>query len=261
MMKRILFFTSICFISFLLVIPSTYPQIITIKTYDISHQNPLENETILLEPGDIAFKHPDITPDWFPVIIDHCLLFIEFNYSTKTYVFIEASQVSQKVQYKNVTKESITGPFWGPFGKVKNANSTQKQNAIDFAKHQLGKDFQNKWINKNFNYLDNINDSYANTWYCSELIWAAYYNCNNSFAPKDENSSYIFGEGIDLDKNKWNKELGIICVVRPKDIARNEKEIDKYFLGESKPGKNPFFTQFFSPIFLHVILSLTTRLS
>ena len=60
-----------------------------------------------LKPGDIAFKHPDIFPDYFPAIIDHCLLFIEYNTSTEKYVFIEAGIHNSCVQYRNETKENI----------------------------------------------------------------------------------------------------------------------------------------------------------
>ena len=60
----------------------------------------------------------------------------------------------------------------------------QKQNAIDFIKRQLGKRFQNNWTNKNYNPEDVENDTYANEWYCSELLWAAYYNCDNPFPEK-----------------------------------------------------------------------------
>ena len=259
-MKRKILILILCFITFSIILPSSNSIIIKKETREILQNEHQENTTLPLIPGDIAFKHPDITPDWFPVIIDHCLLFIEYNCSTKEYVFIEANQVNQKVQYRNETRETLTGPFWGPFGRVRTANPLQKQNAIDFAKRQIGKTFQNEWINKNYNFLDTSNDSYANTWYCSELIWAAYYNCNNSFSEQVNESQYIFGEGIDLDKNKWSKEFGIICVVRPKDIANNRIEIEKYTLGAKKVVDTNFFTQFFSPIFLHVIQNLKISL-
>jgi hypothetical protein len=214
------------------------------------------NDTIPLEPGDIAFKHPDITPDWFPVIIEHCLIYIDYNQTTEKYIFIEANQVHQKVQYRNETLRNITGTFWGPFGRVRKTNSNQKQNAIDFIKRQLGKPFQNNWTNKNYNPEDVENDTYANEWYCSELIWAAYYNCDNPFPEKEPDNGYIYGEGIDLDKNKWKKEFGPYSVVRPKEIANNLGEIEKFYLVKSKIKILNLFSQFFSPIFLILKQSL-----
>lgn len=183
-----------------------------------------------LQPGDIAFMHPDITPDYLPTIIDHCLLFIEYNSSTDVYVFIEASALHSQVQYRYETESSLTGLFFGPFATVKHASITQKQNAIDFAKKQLGKSFQGEWINKNFNPEDTENDSYANEWYCSELIWAAYYNCNNTFPEAEPKTGYIYGEGIDLDRNGWHKNMFNSSIVAPKEILRNRRETSVFYL-------------------------------
>jgi hypothetical protein len=183
-----------------------------------------------LEPGDIAFKHPDVFPDFFPTIIDHCLLFIEFDNKTGRYVFIEAGMASDQVQYRNETESELLGPFYGPFAKVRHANVTQKQNAIDFAKRQLGKPFQGQWINKNYNPEDTENDSLANEWYCSELIWAAYYNCNHPFPKQRPTEGYCYGEGIDLDRNGWNKNPLNYSIVAPREILHNPFEVKMYFL-------------------------------
>lgn len=194
-----------------------------------------EQNLSLLQPGDIAFKHPDIFPDYFPTVIDHCLLFVEYNNSNGLYLFIEAGMPHDQVQYRYVTEAELTGPFYGPFVKVKHANESQKQNAIDFAKRQIGKPFQGEWINKNYNPEDTLNDSLANEWYCSELLWAAYYNCNNPFPEQKPENGYVYGDGIDIDRNGWNKNLFLNnSIVAPREILRNRQEVSVFHLNPFK---------------------------
>jgi hypothetical protein len=199
----------------------------TTSDFDSVH---LDQNLTRLQPGDIAFKHPEVFPDYFPTIIDHCLLFIEYDNSTDRYLFIEAGIPHDEVQYRYVTESELTGPFFGPFAKVKHANETQKQNAIDFAKRQIGRSFQGQWINKNYDPTDTENDSFADEWYCSELIWAAYYNCNNSFPENEPVNGYVYGEGIDLDRNGWKKNLFNYSIVAPREILRNRSEIRVFYL-------------------------------
>lgn len=203
--------------------------LIYVVPYD-SRISIFEQNLSQLQPGDIAFMHPDISPTFLPTIIDHCLLFIEYNSSSDMYVFIEAGAVNSQVQYRYENESSLTGLFFGPFAKVKHANTTQKQNAIDFAKRQLGKSFQGEWINKNFNPEDTDNDPYADEWYCSELIWAAYYNCNNTFPIEKPETGYIYGAGIDLDRNGWHKNVINSSIVTPKEILWNRYEISAFCL-------------------------------
>jgi hypothetical protein len=186
----------------------------------------------MLEPGDIAFKRPD----WFPYALNHCLLYIGYNDSTERYVFIEAYGVGdQQVQYRYENESTLTGSLYGPFAKVRHANNTQKQNAIDFAKRQLGKPFQRDWINKNNNPEDTTNDSLAGEWYCSELVWAAYYNCNNPFPEEEPEDGYVYGAGIDLDRNGWEKNLLNITTVHPLEILFNLFEVRVYRLKNILP--------------------------
>lgn len=202
-----------------------------------------------LQPGDIAFKHPDIFPDYFPTILDHCLLYVGYNNSTGLYMFIEASMIDIKVQYRFETEATLTGPFYGPFARVKHANESQKQNAIDFTKRQIGKPFQGEWINKNYNPEDIVNDSLADEWYCSELIWAAYYNCNNQFPEEEPENGYVYGEGIDLDRNGWNKNVFNYTIVSPRDILRNRSEVQVYYLNNYLPIRGTILAK----IILYVI--------
>lgn len=235
--KRIKSFIVLIILTFSLLISSLLP-LSTInylaigKNIDIfsGYEQNLSN----LKPGDIAFKFPDVFPNFFPKIIDHCLLFIEFNSSSGLYVFIEANVPNKIVQYVYETESSLSEPPYGPVARVIHANDTQKINAINFARKQVGKSFQMEVINKNYNPKDINNDPYANEWYCSELMWAAYYNCNNSFSESEPREGYVYGEGIDLDRNGWNNIFLNISIVAPREILLNKKEISVFYLNKSR---------------------------
>lgn len=212
-----------------------------------------KEDTLNLKPGDIAFRQPDLVPDNMPFLIDHCLLFVEYNNTNNKYVFIEAS--AWGVRYKEADREELFGNLWKGFRRVKSkyVNDIQKQNAIAFAKLQVGKEFQGDWatLNKNYNPNDIENDIYANEWYCSELIWAAYYNCNNSFPEKEPEKGYLYAEGIDLDPNGW--EIDYIrplnnhssSIIYPRELYNifNNKYIENINLNEvNKPAKIKNYT-------------------
>lgn len=234
--KKTVSFVSIVFILLTIFFPYSLPSLTDSSSFHKEGNNSsinFEQNLSKLQPGDIAFKHPDIFPDYFPAIIDHCLLFVEYNSSNGLYLFIEAGMPHNQVRYRYETEAALTGPFYGPFAKVKNANESQKQNAIDFAKRQIGNPFQGEWTNKNYNPEDIMNDSLANEWYCSELLWAAYYNCNNPFPEQKPENGYVYAEGIDIDRNGWNKNFLNNSIVTPRDILRNRREIYVFHL-------NPF---------------------
>ncbi len=88
-------------------------------------------------------------------------------------------------------------------GRVMTANLTQRNAAIVWAKARVGSQYQS-WFGhdgliprplKCANPYDPFIPT-ANKWYCSELVWAAYYN-----------------QGIDIDNNGWGfSPYGIPCV-------------------------------------------------
>ena len=124
--------------------------------------------------------------------------------------------------------------MWGPFARVRNADSIQINNAINFTKRQLGKKFQGEFFgikaDKNYDPSDLTNDSYADEWYCSELIWAAYYNCNNPFPKNEPVNGYIYGDGIDLDRNGWKKNIFGHTLDCPKEILNNIRYVSRFYL-------------------------------
>ena len=132
----------------------------------------------------------------------------------------------------------ITGEMWGPFARIKTANSTQKQNAINFTKRQLGKKFQGGFFgifaDKNYNPNDIDNDALANEWYCSELVWAAYYNCNNPFPEEEPEGGYTYGDGIDIDRNGWKKNILDHTAVWPNEIINNRRCVKKFYLDNTQ---------------------------
>lgn len=59
--------------------------------------------------------------------------------------------------------------------KVANSTSLQRAEAVDFCIAQLGESYSIKAVGK-CGYSDSVN-----VWYCSELVWAAYYNQDINF--------------------------------------------------------------------------------
>ncbi len=207
-----------------------------------------EEDPLGLKPGDILFTNADVIPDWCPDPDLHCLMFVEYNnysWGGQIYTFIQASPMGG-VCYRNYTKSDILESDSKKIRRVKDKyiNATQQKNAIDFAKLRLGDGFsiQTHTMNKNYNPEDLENDSYANVWYCSELIWAAYYNCNNSFPKIKPENGYIYGEGIDLDPNGWEidlisiKEDHFLSAIHPIELLNTKK--NKYLKEVKLDGSN-----------------------
>jgi uncharacterized protein YycO len=170
-----------------------------------------------LKPGDILFQISQY-------ITMHCIIFKQYNSINKMYEFIEANSdhgVRRIFYSENELNNTI---IYKKFARVKNANTTQKQNALLFAESQIGKEFEWDFLFHNKNNIPNSSaDPFSNTWYCTELVWAAYYNCNHS---PDEK---IYGQGIDIDRNKWRKDSLIYSMVWPNNILQDD-DIEVFYL-------------------------------
>lgn len=199
-MKKIIVFI---LAGFFLLLPICNQNCQSLPIHKNSHRELIQRiSSADLKPGDIMFE----TVYTFFMYV-HTLMFIRYEESNETYVFIEAP-ANSLVRYEYFSYEEIADPSHYTFGRVLTASDQQIQNAILFAERQLGKAFQDNFIwPKNFNPND-PDDMYADAWYCSELIWAAYYNCNHH--PDEQ----IYGEGIDIDYNYGP-------FVKPRDIRRD----------------------------------------
>lgn len=206
---------------------------------------PIKNNIIIndennlnIQPGDILFRQIENT-----TITDHSLLYIDFNSNNKTYLFIEAKCFFgfDHVTKKEYSKDELLSGNFRKFARVKNINETQKQNAIDFAIFQLGKPFDHGFFHhdKNYNPYD-IDDKNSSKWYCTELVWAAYYNCN--YSPEKK----IFGFGIDIDNNGWKKDSFGNSMVWPHNIILDD-DTKIYYLRE-KITLDTIFTNYFEII-------------
>jgi len=174
-----------------------------------------------LKPGDILFHISQY-------ITIHCLIFKQFNVSNNMYEFLEANSDHgvRRIFYSENTLNNTL--IYKKFARVETANSIQIQNAILFAESQIGKEFEWDMFFHNKNYIPSDPEKpYSNSWYCTELVWAAYYNCNHTV---DEE---IYGEGIDIDRNKWKKDSLIWSMVWPNDILWDD-DIKVFYLRKNK---------------------------
>jgi uncharacterized protein YycO len=123
----------------------------------------------------------NIRPEWHVTISgfsnDHCAMYVGNN------KFIEAAPY----RFNFLTKDFI-GVVVSPFWKIKlwatnftyaYVNTTQeiRNNAVSWAKTQIGEPYQIDFRHANPDPSD-LSDDEANYWFCSELIWAAYWNQN-----------------------------------------------------------------------------------
>jgi len=177
-----------------------------------------------LKPGDIMFLYRDILR-FESNEPGHSRFVVEYEENNNRVKCIESIG---RVAYTYIYPHSLLDRIW-IFARVEGATEEQKQNAIDFAITQLDMPFQYTSVSriKNFDPTDK-NDPFAWEWYCSELLWASYYNCNNKFPEEEPPEGYIYGEGIDIDYNGWeedkysNYEERDVPSVFPGDIFLND---------------------------------------
>jgi len=156
-----------------------------------------------LKPGDILFLFADIL-NFESNEPGHSMLVVEYEESNNRVKCIEACA---RVGYFYIYSSYLSERIW-IVTRVEGATEEQKQNAIDFAKTQYNRPFQYHFENRNKNFdPTDKNDPNADIWYCSELVWASYYNCNNKFPEEEPPEGYVYGEGIDIDYNGWEKDF------------------------------------------------------
>ena len=116
-----------------------------------------------------------VYPGWFARSGFHCAMYIGNNR------FIEAAPYRLRPLRGEVIGVVIS-PFWKirlwatnfTYGSVETSQKI-RDDAVEWAKTQLGRPYQFDFWNPNPNPDDPL-DQYSSHWYCSEIIWAAYWN-------------------------------------------------------------------------------------
>jgi len=168
---------------------------------------------------------------------DHVAIYIGYNNRTNEYEFIEAVDNSGPRICSFTETRAWAHHF--AFGRVTSATKLQRLGAIRWAKQICLE--RNKPLTPNGERIDNAYqyhppmelwkcfrpdgfELYNKFWYCSELVWAAYYNV-------DANGNIDYNQAvekrIDLDKNEWTFPF----VVEPREI-RDDDDILLYLFTE-----------------------------
>ncbi|RLF39355.1 MAG: hypothetical protein DRN12_07095 [Thermoplasmata archaeon] len=150
---------------------------------------------------------------------DHCALYIGNN------LFIEAFPYRPRPLRLNWCGVVIS-PLWKiklwatniTYGHVETASKEQRIKAVEWALARLGRPYQFYTFLSNYNPHD-PNDIFSNRWYCSELVWAAYYNqginISYSFNPS-EKENYISPLDIKIDDDiKMYQNIPPISHINP----------------------------------------------
>ncbi|MCK4365469.1 MAG: hypothetical protein KAW45_05420 [Thermoplasmatales archaeon] len=216
----------------------------------------------IVEPGDLVFCDNKLLTRYQKKIIerfpgyadDHGLMyagnnrFIESSaifpwiyYGSKGWDLCKIGVVNTGIFYLNLWATNII------YGKVKNASSSQKYNALNWAKKQLGQPYQfgyrqnwpyhkhQWWMCPNTNGTTYNPDTgtffkeeYYDYWICTEIIWAAYKHCEGD-------------SGIDIEAtwhydkydDSWHWYIG------PDEMLGNVDQIYLYTDGDyGYPGSN-----------------------
>ncbi len=119
-------------------------------------------------PGDIFFcewRHYDTDPGW-----DHVALYIG-NGS-----IVEATPAGDGVV--RIVEVSYLAPYTEAirYGRVATANASQREAAVAFAMSQLGTPYQHLNVLRLMLNRSKDPDGEATAWYCTELVWAAYWH-------------------------------------------------------------------------------------
>lgn len=140
------------------------------------------------QPGDIIFE----SKGGYGVTGHTCIVEGKFfDERTQTW-YVRMIESTLPGTIRGIFDGTLVGDTGAKLYRVKDATEEQKQKAVEFCIGQLGTTYN----------LDFAHDSSAdeNDWYCSELVWAAYYN-----------------QGIDIETKGMLNEPGIT----PRDISRS----------------------------------------
>ncbi len=147
-----------------------------------------------LMPGDIMMMdaHPDCgwDPQWYVQgdYNDHAAIYVGNNKFRHAWPKTECRYADYGWFFK-WTEEMI-------FGHVHSSDATQRSAACQWAAARFSEDYQNFYLWPWKCADPYAHEPFANRWYCMELVWGAYMNCNGPVG-----QGYV---GIDIDQNGWD---------------------------------------------------------
>lgn len=204
----------ICLLILFSTITTTAIQSNSIITGNGKEKLETNNVILNLERGDIVWRYVDeeIAPLWsFMMHPMMCTGRTRSMIDGIYYEFVEAHG-AKGVCYSLVSKNGIINDskLFDFIYRVNCTSPQQVENAISFAEYQVGSNFVPVFENP----IKNYHPKEDNTWYCTELVWAAYFNCDH------HPSEGIYGFGIDIDANKG-------LIISPEDIHNSQNIINE----------------------------------
>jgi hypothetical protein len=152
---------------------------------------------------DLVFFDTTLPPGrWNVRGLDHCAIYL----GNDTFVCTMTNKTTGILEINIATYADLylSGILKNPvYARVINATVEQRHNASKWALSRIG-DLYQLWDPRK-EADPNASMVTAKRWYCSEIIWAAYYH-----------------QGIDIDKNGWDRDFPwffpIFSSVSPQDI-------------------------------------------
>ena len=184
-----------------------------------------------LEVGDILFwdagkRYKHGIYRFIPASLSgHCAIYTgpRYNETTGEYLGNCVDTVPTKnVRFCPLRNDNYAGEDYFAVGRVTNATDSQKEAAAQWAvdlatnppKPKLYQEFwqvgtgARKWFESNTIVGTN------NVWYCSELVWAAYYNTSINTSKADifigyfdQNGPWVHAADFDIDEDGWSRLL------------------------------------------------------
>ena len=180
-----------------------------------------------LEVGDIliwdaGYRYEHGIYSFIPAIFSgHCAIYIgpRYNETTGNYLGNCVEAVPRGVGYNNINSSNYIGEHFFAVGRVKNATESQKHAAVNWTLGRVNRSYQRFWlpwigpikssIPEGFIPPGDLNKRVDDNWYCSELVWAAYYNTSSGT--------------IDIDEDGWGNTFPfLIPSVSPLEINDSE---------------------------------------
>lgn len=134
-----------------------------------------------LKPGDIVIGHNPLSSIIIPGYWTHTGMIAYYDYYANDWVVVEAWDNPSAVRLVYL---SDFMKRYDTVAVLRVATSDYvRQNAVYFALQQLGKPYDWGWYTKQV---------YGDSYYCSELVWAAYYWASGGYVDIDEHPGFYW---------------------------------------------------------------------